>query len=116
MERVGLTPEDIKAKNIAFYEIMISNREKYIKKLKRRDISIKRYFKLSILLLVFSLLYLLYALCIQDKSEAHYIILALTFLNAILSFRKLKINDSISSIESTQYEINKFHKLIEQEK
>lgn len=116
MERVGLTPEDIKAKNIAFYEIMISNREKYIKKMKRRDISIKRYFKLSILLLVCSLLYLLYALCIQDKSEAHYIILALTFLNAILSFRKLKINDSISSIESTQYEINKFHKLIEQEK
>ena len=54
MERVGLTPEDIKAKNIAFYEDMISNREKYIKRMKRRDGAIKRYFKLSILILFFS--------------------------------------------------------------
>ena len=43
VERVGLTPEDIKAKNIAFYEDMISNREKYIKRMKRRDGDILSY-------------------------------------------------------------------------
>jgi hypothetical protein len=75
VEKVGLTPEEIKAKRIAFYQDMISSREKYIKKMKRRDISIKRYFKSSILLIIFSLLYFFYAFYTQDKSEAHYIIL-----------------------------------------
>jgi len=116
VERVGLTPEDIKAKNIAFYEDMISNREKYIKRMKRRDGAIKRYFKLSILILFFSFLYISYALLTKSENEAHYIILGLTSINAILSFRKFRINDSVSSIESTEYEINKFNKLIEQEK
>lgn len=116
MEKIGLTPEEENQERLEIYKGMIFNREKYIRKMKRRLLSIKIYFLSSLLMFSISIAYFIYEFSLQTQSEAHYIILLLTSINISLSAIKYNFNDTENSIKTNREEIDEFHKLINKNK